>query len=1130
VYGLGGIGNSLQEGRLSDIKHKKHLLMYYDKRFQQDPFFPLISFNHEQIKEATTAGYLLAEKSKFENISKRLMDLDLSVLTDISKKMEDGSWTKPETDEEKLCFQLIKDLDHVGGSVKGSVTSKKYMRNEIWSLISFAGAPSWFITLAPADIKHPISLYFADTKETFQPEFRSHDERYRLIAHNPVAGARFFHFIVEIFIKHVLGVNTKHPGLYGQTKAYYGTVEQQGRLTLHLHLLLWIVGSLSPQEIRERIMDPTSEFQQKIVEYLESVHVGEFLTGSMNDIKSQVAKDKLEDQNYQNPTETLPDVPPPLCSTPEDNCSNCQHLKSWWNQFRYTVDRLIFHSNVHNCYRNENSSKKDRPTCINRYGNCKARFPRQVYTQTEVDPNTGALNIKKGEAWINTLTPVLTYLLRCNTDVTSLLSGTAIKAIVAYVSDYITKPGLKTYSIFDAVKGVFSQSNEMLGGSLTRKEKARKLIIKIVNSLTAKLEIGGPMASLYLLQNPDHYKSHEFKTVYWKSYVHEVLNYWKSLEDMKIDDSPEKLMVQRNKFGYIGVSPIYDYIYRPKIYNDKTLYEWIQMARRIKKPTRKDNNNDKDLNSLIDKITIESNDIDTSLDNCGDYMQDFSDVDDDIDEVESIPDIDSDVDDSSNDEADSMEVDDESDTEMIVDQDVDAQMFLKDHPLYQTHIIHFDKRKKYIVPNFVGGSLPRRDQGDREYYCATMLTLFKPWRSGKDLKAVDYSWDETFTNHVFTSDQLQKMNYFNLRYECNDARDDFSSQLKQSNNGINGLSHFMSVDSILEVDQDGQGDDFVYEDIDFNDFNINKYTSFGPYRMRIKGEMDAAENSVRGAGWMDESPDGLDQIERNPLKLDMQTATQWKQAVKDQREIVLAKRNKYIFPKQSKSKNYKDPNENNIKIIDQAYLRYDFKAKTKEAQDLINTTVKNFGLNKEQERAFRIVANHAVSPQSEQLKMYLGGMGGTGKSQVIKSLKKFFEQQNEPHRFVMLGPTGTSSALLGGSTYHSFLGIHVNDGRNEHTTIAQVKSKLEGVDYIFIDEVSMLSCHDLYKISAQLAKALNMSEIPFGGINIIFAGDFAQLPPVGGTALYNQLQVDSSIKLYQQEAVAGRTESAYCNL
>ena len=115
------------------MAHKQHLLMYYDKRFQLDPHFPLIAFNHEQIKESTTAGYLLAEKSNFENITKRLLNINQDVLSNLIKRLEDGEKVKPETDEEKLCFQLIKDLDHVGGHVKGSATSKKYMRNEIWS-------------------------------------------------------------------------------------------------------------------------------------------------------------------------------------------------------------------------------------------------------------------------------------------------------------------------------------------------------------------------------------------------------------------------------------------------------------------------------------------------------------------------------------------------------------------------------------------------------------------------------------------------------------------------------------------------------------------------------------------------------------------------------------------------------------------------------------------------------------------------------------------------------------------------------------------------------------------------------------------------------------------------------------
>jgi hypothetical protein len=84
------------------------------------------------------------------------------------------------------------------------------------------------------------------------PKLRPENEHYRLIVENPVAGAQFFHFIVEMFIKHVLGVNQDHPGIYGKTVAYYATVEQQRRLTLDLHILLWILNSLSPQEIGDR--------------------------------------------------------------------------------------------------------------------------------------------------------------------------------------------------------------------------------------------------------------------------------------------------------------------------------------------------------------------------------------------------------------------------------------------------------------------------------------------------------------------------------------------------------------------------------------------------------------------------------------------------------------------------------------------------------------------------------------------------------------------------------------------------------------------------------------------------------------------------------------------------------------
>src|SRR5258705_4586930 len=122
--------------------------------------------------------------------------------------------------------------------------------------------------------------------------------------------------------------------------------------------------------------------------------------------------------------------------------------------------------------------------------------------------------------------------------------------------------------------------------------------------------------------------------------------------------------------------------------------------------------------------------------------------------------------------------------------------------------------------------------------------------------------------------------------------------------------------------------------------------------------------------------------------------------------------------------------------------------------------------------------------QPDKLRMYLGGMGGTGKSQVIKALIYIFGERKENHQFLVVAPTGSAAALLNGSTYHSVLGI--NDGEFvSANSLAQIRARLDGVDFIFLDEVSMISCRDMYKISAQAAKACGVHDEPFGGINLV---------------------------------------------
>ena len=88
------------------------------------------------------------------------------------------------------------------------------------------------------------------------------------------------------------------------------------------------------------------------------------------------------------------------------------------------------------------------------------------------------------------------------------------------------------------------------------------------------------------------------------------------------------------------------------------------------------------------------------------------------------------------------------------------------------------------VPNLIGPPLPWRDQGDREYYCSTMLTFFKPWHTGNDLKALNTTWGEEFSKYEFTAQHNQFMQNFNTWYECPGARDDYCAQIK---NGVDPL-------------------------------------------------------------------------------------------------------------------------------------------------------------------------------------------------------------------------------------------------------------------------------------------------------------------------------------------------------
>jgi ATP-dependent DNA helicase PIF1 len=119
-------------------------------------------------------------------------------------------------------------------------------------------------------------------------------------------------------------------------------------------------------------------------------------------------------------------------------------------------------------------------------------------------------------------------------------------------------------------------------------------------------------------------------------------------------------------------------------------------------------------------------------------------------------------------------------------------------------------------------------------------------------------------------------------------------------------------------------------------------------------------------------------------------------------------------------------------------------------------------------------------------------------------------EKNIPMQVTAL--TGCAALLLkmGAKTLHSFSGIKLARGTKDEVVIAALKNKKtmarwRKVKILVIDEVSMLSCK-IFAIINRIAKLARKNDRPFGGMQVIFTGDFYQLPPVGNVGEIDTMQ------------------------
>ena len=130
--------------------------------------------------------------------------------------------------------------------------------------------------------------------------------------------------------------------------------------------------------------------------------------------------------------------------------------------------------------------------------------------------------------------------------------------------------------------------------------------------------------------------------------------------------------------------------------------------------------------------------------------------------------------------------------------------------------------------------------------------------------------------------------------------------------------------------------------------------------------------------------------------------------------------------------------------------------------------------------------------------VFLTGEPGSGKTHVINQYVDWLAAAKIP--VAVTASTGIAATHIGGVTIHSWSAIGAREGLSPYefdklTSSEKTSKRINKAKVLVIDEVSMLD-GQLLNLLSRITKAIRGSDDPFGGLQVIFVGDFYQLPPV----------------------------------
>ena len=452
-------------------------------------------------------------------------------------------------------------------------------------------------------------------------------------------------------------------------------------------------------------------------------------------------------------------------------------------------------------------------------------------------------------------------------------------------------------------------------------------------------------------------------------------------------------------------------------------------------------------------------------------------------------------------------------------------LYRRNHPRFNQKLRIVRSRGHNQLPNFIGRFFPRADDPDiYEFYCACMLLLLKPWRMVEvDLKEPSQSWTQAFVSFLATAPKKSKdiitgIQYF---YESRSAAEQEQEQEQDVNTGsTRQAGGFNESEEDFELGEDAQipDDTFTEEGL------AALIASQVPLREELHGRFAVEKAKYAKIFTGDNSQWNLDKELppvvnatgddlcrllhwRNQMEADVATQNMGADAPREE-ELGLDRGGV------GRLTNFRNASGSRGDVSLEA---------TNVLSEASIPAVDPSLLKADQFRAYDIVTWHLeqtlAGKKPPPLRMIVHGEGGTGKSRVIQTVTELFSRRGSKFILLKAAYTGVAASLIDGKTTH-VIGMISTSGRPmSDETKAKLQKFWKYFAYLIIDEISMISKSFLAVLSRHIGIGKQTagqvaSNRSFGGINVIFYGDFHQFPPVAcasSEALYqpSNMAVDS---------------------